>query len=187
MLAFQAGKTEAFAELVSRNESKIYSLIYRLVTDHAQAEDLTQEVFLRVFRTAARYQPMAKFSTWAYRIAANVALNAIRARKKRRFASLQLTESDDGSTWHREVPDPHGTPPPARLAGEELHAKLSEAIAALPENQRIAITLNKFEHMSYQEIADVLDCSTMAVKSLLARARCNLRDALAKYLAPEMP
>ena len=187
MLAFQAGDESAFPKLVERNQAKIYAMVYRLVTNHAQAEDLTQEVFLRVFRTAPRYQPMAKFSTWIYRIAANVALNAIRSRRKRRFASLQLTENDDGSSWHREVPDPHGAPPQARLASEELHEKLAEAIADLPENQRIAITLNKYEHMSYQEIADILGCSTMAVKSLLARARCNLRDALAKYLGRDLP
>ncbi len=182
MLDFQRGNEEAFRLLVERNEAKVYAMVYRLVSDHAQAEDLTQEVFLRVFRTAGRYRPMAKFSTWLYRIAANVALNAIRAKRKRRFAGLQVTESQDGTTWHRDVPDTRGEPPHSRLDTEELQEKLAQAIAALPENQRIAITLNKYEHMSYQEIADILGCSTMAVKSLLARARCNLRDALVRYL-----
>ncbi len=185
MLAFQQGQQEAFRRLVERNETKVFAMIYRLVGDHALAEDLTQEVFLRVFRTAARYKPMAKFSTWLYRIAANVALNAIRAQRKRKFAGLQMTESEDGATWHRDVPDTRNAAPQWHLDAAELHEKLAKAIAALPENQRIAITLNKFEHMSYQEIADILDCSTMAVKSLLARARCNLRDALARYLGPE--
>ena len=187
MLEFQKGNGDAFRLLVERNETKVYAMVYRLVGDHAQAEDLTQEVFLRIFRTASRYQPMAKFSTWLYRIAANVALNAIRARRKRKVGELQMTESEDGSTWQREVPDKRGLPPQARLDAEELHERLSRAIAALPENQRIAITLNKYEHMSYQQIADILDCSTMAVKSLLARARCNLRDALAKYLGRDLP
>jgi len=185
MLAFQKGDAQAFRKLVEHNETKVYAMVYRLVGDHAQAEDLTQEVFLRVFRTAARYKPMAKFSTWLYRIAANVALNAIRARRKRKVAGLEMTESEDGTTWHREVPDTRGSPPHARLDVEELHEKLQSAIAALPENQRIAITLNKYEHMSYQEIADILGCSTMAVKSLLARARCNLRDALVRYMGKE--
>jgi len=181
MLAFQAGQEDAFRTLVQRNQGKIYAMVYRLINDHALAEDLTQEVFLRVFRTAQRYRPMAKFSTWLYRITTNVALNAIHARRRMRFAPLEPAE-DDGGSWRRHVPDTRYAAPHAQLDAEELQARLLQAIAALPENQRIAITLNKYEHMSYQEVADILECSTMAVKSLLARARCNLRDALAKYL-----
>lgn len=185
MLAFQAGRSELFRELVERNEGKVFAMVYRLVGDHARAEDLTQEVFLRIFRTAGRYKPMAKFSTWLYRIAANVSLNAIRAAQKRKTAGLDMPEGDDGTSWHRDVPDTRGTPPDTHLDAQELHEKLTEAIGELPENQRIAITLNKYEHMSYQEIADILDCSTMAVKSLLARARCNLRDAMIRYMGKE--
>lgn len=185
MLAFQNGQQPAFRELVERNQAKIFAMTYRLVGDRAHAEDLTQEVFLRVFRTAGRYKPMAKFSTWLYRIAANVALNAIRAERKRKMAGLDMPEAEDGSSWQRDVPDIHSAPPHSHLDAAELQAKLNQAIAALPENQRIAVTLNKYEHMSYQQIADVLNVSTMAVKSLLARARCNLRDAMARYLGKE--
>ncbi|KKL86426.1 hypothetical protein LCGC14_1944860 [marine sediment metagenome] len=185
MLAFQGGEEEAFTKLVHRNQAKVFALVYRLVNDHALAEDLTQEAFLRVFRTAARYQPMARFTTWLHRIAANVALNAIRAQRKRRTIALSMPEGEDGSSWFRDVPDKRGDPPQTDLALAELRGRLTSAIAALPQNQRIAITLNKYEHMSYQEIADILDCSTMAVKSLLARARCNLRDALARYLGDD--
>jgi len=185
MLDFQDGRSEAFRTLVEHNQPKIFAMVYRLVGDHAQAEDLTQEVFLRVFRTAARYRPLAKFSTWVHRIAANVALNAIRAQRKRKMAGLEMPEGEDGSNWHRDVPDVRGSPPHSDLDAEELQAKLAQSIAALPENQRIAITLNKYEHMSYQQIADILDCSTMAVKSLLARARCNLRSSLVRYLGKE--
>lgn len=185
MLAFQDGQQDAFAKLVASNESKVFAMIFRLVGDHAQAEDLTQEVFLRVFRTAKRYRPMAKFSTWLYRIAANVALNAIRAARKRKVAGLEIPEGDDGDSWHRDVRDDHGRAPQSQLDAEELAEKLTAAINDLPENQRIAITLNKYEHMSYQEIASILDCSSMAVKSLLARARCNLRDSLIRYLGRE--
>jgi len=182
MLDFQRGREEAFALLVERNQTRIYALVYRLVNDHALAEDLTQEVFLRVFRAAHRYRPMARFSTWAHRIAANVALNAIRSRKKREMSGLDMHDGEDGTSWHRDVPDERGAPPQADMDTAELAAKINESILELPENQRIAITLNKYEHMSYQEIADILHCSTMAVKSLLARARCNLREALGRYL-----
>jgi len=185
MLAFQEGREEAFEELVHRNQAKVFALVFRLVNDHALAEDLTQEVFLRVFRTAARYRPMARFSTWLHRIAANVAMNAIRARRKRKMAGLEMPEGEDGTSWHRDVPDTRRAPPHSDMDVTELQERVAEAIASLPENQRIAITLNKFEHMSYQEIADILNCSTMAVKSLLARARCNLRNALVRYLGEE--
>ena len=185
MLAFQEGREEAFDELVHRNQAKVFALVYRLVNDYALAEDLTQEVFLRVFRTASRYRPMARFSTWLHRIATNVALNAIRARHKRKTAGLEMPEGEDGSKWQRDVPDIRGAPPHSDMDVAELQQRLAEAIASLPENQRIAITLNKYEHMSYQEIADILNCSTMAVKSLLARARCNLRETLVRYLGEE--
>ena len=184
MLAFQAGDQEAFRRLVKRSQSKVYAVIYRLVPNHAQVEDLTQEVFLRVFRTAARYRPMAKFSTWLYRIASNVALNALRSGRKMKLSSLELGD-DDESSWRRDVPDTRSAAPPTGLDAEELQACILAAIAELPDSQRIAITLNKFEHLSYQEIAKVLDCSTMAVKSLLSRARCNLRTALVRYLGED--
>ncbi len=186
MLAFQDGREEAFAELVRRNQSKVYAMLFRLIPDHAQVEDLSQEVFLRVFRTARRYRPMAKFSTWLYRIAANVALNAIRSQRKMKFSPLELPDSEDESSWHRDVPDTRLKPPHSDLDAEELQEKLAEAIASLPANQRLAIILNKYEHMSYEDISEVLDCSTMAVKSLLSRARCNLRDALVRYLGNEV-
>ena len=185
MLAFQAGDQEAFRRLVKRSQSKVYAVIYRLVPNHAQVEDLTQEVFLRVFRTAARYRPLAKFSTWLYRIASNVALNALRSGRKMKLSSLELGDADDESSWRRDVPDTRSGAPATGLDAEELEACILAAIAELPENQRIAITLNKFEHLSYQEIAKVLDCSTMAVKSLLSRARCNLRTALVRYLGED--
>lgn len=182
MLDFQAGNQEAFRRLVQHTQAKVYAVIYRLIPDHAQVEDLVQEVFLRVFRTAGRYQPMAKFSTWLYRIAANVALNALRARRRVKLSSLELADRDDESSWRRDVHDTRSAAPVSRLDAEELRARILAAIAQLPENQRIAITLNRFEHMSYQQIAAVLDCSTMAVKSLLSRARCNLRESLLRYL-----
>ncbi len=182
MLEFQAGKAEAFREIVQRNQDKVYSVVFRIIGDHSQAEDLTQEVFLRVFRTAGRYKPMAKFTTWLYRISTNVALNAIRARKKVRVLSLEMPDGEDGSPRRRDIPDTRAPAPSAGLDIGELKAKINEAIAALPENQKASFVLNKYERLNYQEIAEILECSTMAVKSLLSRARCNLRDALRGYM-----
>ncbi|MDY7011332.1 MAG: sigma-70 family RNA polymerase sigma factor [Planctomycetota bacterium] len=185
MLEFQAGREDAFRRIVSRNQKKVYGIIFRIIGNHAQTEDLTQEVFLRVFRTAGRYKPMAKFTTWLYRIATNVALNAIRAGKKARVLSLEMSDGDDGSTRRRDIPDTGASAPSARLDVGELKAKIAAAIDALPENQKASFVLNKYEHLNYQEIAEILECSTMAVKSLLSRARCNLRDALRGYLGDE--
>jgi RNA polymerase sigma-70 factor (ECF subfamily) len=185
MLDFQRGRSDAFAELVRRNQAKVYAVAYRLVRDHGQAEDLTQEAFLRVFRTAKRYKPMAKFSTWLYRIAANVALNALRSRRKLRMGTLETPDGDDETSFHRDVPDTRLPVPQARLDAGELEERIAAAIDQLPESQRIAIALNRFEDLSYQDIAKVLGCSSMAVKSLLSRARTNLRHALVQYLGPE--
>lgn len=185
MLEFQAGRAEAFREIVQRNQAKVYSVVFRIIGNHAQAEDLVQEVFLRVFRTAPRYKPMAKFTTWLYRISTNVALNAIRARKKVRIFSLELSDSEDGSHRRRDIPDTDAAAPSANLDITELKAKITEAIDALPESQKASFVLNKYEHLNYHEIAEIMECSTMAVKSLLSRARCNLRDALRGYLGED--
>ncbi len=182
MLRFQAGETEAFDELVRRNAPKVNTLIYRFLGDPGKVEDLTQEVFLRVFRTSQRYQPTAKFSTWLYRIAANLSFNVLRAKKRGQPVQLEIAYSEDGEPFYRDVPDARYDPPGGRLDSEEMRAKVAEAIDQLPENQKVAIILNKYEHKSYEEIATILDCSTMAVKSLLSRARGNLRSALTRYV-----
>mgnify|MGYP000067658832 CR=1 FL=1 len=185
MLAFQSGQQEVFKEIVLRNQKRVYSIIYRLIGNHADSEDLTQEVFLRVFRTAKTYKPMAKFSTWLYRIATNVALNAIRARRKGKTVSLDMTDSGEDVRHPWQVGDKHGRSPESYIHQEELINKINKALEILPENQRISFILNKYEHLSYREIADILGCSTMAVKSLLTRARCNLQDALKRYLGAD--
>lgn len=182
MLAFQRGDESAFAKLVQRNQSNVFAVIYRFLGDQSDVEDLTQEVFLRVYRTVKRYSPTAKFSTWLYRIAANLSLNAIRAKSKVKIAQLEMPDDGDGDGFYREVADPGGDRPFDHLDGQELQEKIAAAVAELPENQRIAIILNKYEHMSYDQIAEVLGCSMMAVKSLLSRARSNLRQSLAKYM-----
>jgi RNA polymerase sigma-70 factor (ECF subfamily) len=182
MLRFKAGQRAAFEELVRRNTHKVHALVYRFLGNPGLVEDLTQEVFLRVYRTAGRYQPTAKFSTWLYRIVANLSFNVLRSQRSTRPVSLELGAADDGETFTWDVSDPRLDAPHSHLDAMELREKVAEAINALPTNQKIAIVLNKYEHKSYEEIAAILKCSTMAVKSLLSRARGNLRSLLGRYL-----
>jgi RNA polymerase sigma-70 factor (ECF subfamily) len=181
MLRFQKGDELAFQELVERNHGRVIGLIFRFVGDASDAEDLAQEVFLRIYRARKTYRPAAKFSTWMFRITANVSLNALRSRANRKddVSIEQVTDYGDGP---RAMPDPESVMPDDNLHREELQEKVREAVAELPEKQQVAVVLNKYEGMSYAEIADTIGCSTMAVKSLLARARDNLKDRLLLYI-----
>jgi|WetSurMetagenome_2_1015567.scaffolds.fasta_scaffold57934_2 RNA polymerase sigma-70 factor, ECF subfamily len=181
MLAFQKGDEPAFQELVERNHPRVIGLVHRFVGDSNDAEDLAQEVFLRIYRARQSYTPTARFSTWMFRITANVSLNALRSRATRRddVSIGQICDEAEGQT---AMPDPHSTMPDENLHQQELRDKVQEAIHMLPEKQQIAVVLNKYEGMSYADIARTIGCSTMAVKSLLARARDNLKDRLILYL-----
>jgi RNA polymerase sigma-70 factor (ECF subfamily) len=182
MLRVKDGDAEAFNELVERNAQIVHALVYRFLREPSMVEDITQDVFLRVYRNAHRYQPTAKFSTWLYRITANLCFNVMRSRKKSRLTSLDSIGDEES---RMEVPDPSLATPGERLHGEELSEIVAAAIAELPEKQRVAIVLNKYEDKNYEQIGDVLELSTMAVKSLLSRARNNLRDKLSRYLDME--
>lgn len=184
MLRFRDGDEKAFDELVANNIRKVHALVYRFLGSPTEVEDITQEVFLRLYRTATRYVPTAKFSTYLYRIVANLCFNALRSKRKTHFRQIHGAEGDD-EAFYGNVPDDSGPPPDESLKADELQVKVSEAINKLPENQKLAIILNKYEDKSYDEIAEILECSTMAVKSLLSRARENLRQSLENYLRPE--
>jgi len=181
MLAFQRGDELAFQELVERNHARVIGVVYRFVGDTTDAEDLVQEVFLRIYRARESYKPTAKFSTWMFRITANVSLNALRSRASRRD-EVSLGRFQDNREADRSLPDPAAAPPDHHLRQEELKEHVKEAIGTLPKKQQIAVVLNKYEGMSYADIARTIGCSTMAVKSLLARARDNLKDRLVRYL-----
>jgi len=182
MLRFQKGDAAAFEELVRRNTSKIHGLVYRFLGDADQVEDITQDVFLRVYRNAPRYKPTAKFTTWLYRIVANLCFNVIRSRRRHQVVALESGGGEDGESYYRDVPDDRNPPPQKGYDDEELRRHIAGAVARLPDNQRLAILLSKYEHKSYDEIAAVLNCSTMAVKSLLSRARATLRQALSRSM-----
>jgi RNA polymerase sigma-70 factor (ECF subfamily) len=181
MLAFQRGDEIAFQELVERNHARVIGLVYRFVGDATDAEDLAQEVFLRIYRARLSYKPTAKFSTWMFRITANVSLNALRSRASRRD-DVSIDQLADGHEGPRAILDPDAFTPDHQMHQEELQTQVRNAIGTLPEKQQIAVVLNKYEGMSYADIARTIGCSTMAVKSLLARARDNLKDRLLLYL-----
>lgn len=181
MIRFQRGDEEAFAVLVRRFQGRVVSLAYRYLGSAADAEDLAQEVFLRVHRAKETYEPSAKFSTWIYRITANASLNHLRARKARRKVSGAMPAGDDGR--ETEIEDEDAEAPDERMEKDELARVLRRIVDDLPERQRLAIVLNKYEGLGYEEVASAMDLSVMAVKSLLTRARVNIKEKLEPYLS----
>jgi RNA polymerase sigma-70 factor (ECF subfamily) len=180
MLRFQGGDEAAFAELVRSFQGRVVSLAYRYLGSAADAEDLAQEVFLRVYRAKGGYEPSAKFSTWIYRITANASLNHLRAKKARSKVSREMPDGDDDGA--SEVADEDAEAPGERMEKDELARVLRQIVDELPDRQRIAILLNKYEGLSYEDVAAAMDMSVMAVKSLLTRARVNIKEKLSPYL-----
>ncbi|MBI5724734.1 MAG: sigma-70 family RNA polymerase sigma factor [Planctomycetes bacterium] len=176
----RGGDREAFAQLVNRNAPKVHALVYRFLGNAEQAEDMAQDVFMRVYKTAASYQPTAKFGTWLYRIVANLSFNVLRSRRISKTVNFQSLEGPDEETGRFDVADTNVPQPHCGLDDQELRTKVMQAVNQLPENQRLAIILSKYEEKSYEDIAEIMDISAMAVKSLLSRARNNLHEALFK-------
>jgi RNA polymerase sigma-70 factor, ECF subfamily len=172
----------AFESLVERYQNRLVGIFFHMVGSMEEAEDLCQEVFLRIYRARKGYRPRAKFSTWLFTIANNLALNHLR--RKGRTSSLPLggaTGSQPISPVAKNLVGREGTPS-AQVRQAELSDLVRDALGALGEDQKMAVLLNKFEDMSYAEIADVMGRSPAAVKSLLARARNQLREQLEPYL-----
>ena len=183
MLEVREGDAQAFEQLMLRYQNRLLSLLTHLVGQRDLAEDLTQEVFLRVYRARKRYVPGAKFSTWLFTIAGNVASNALRTKARRREVVLPPSEAGSGAyTLEEAAVAASGLMPTRQLDRAELCAAVQQAISALNDRQRMAVLLAKFEHFSYAEIAEVMDMSPQAIKSLLSRARGNLREAIQPYL-----
>ncbi|NLG87488.1 MAG: sigma-70 family RNA polymerase sigma factor [Firmicutes bacterium] len=168
------GNKEAFAILVERYQDKIYNLTYRLVSNREDAADLTQEVFYRALLKLSSFRGEASFATWLYRIATNVCYDQIRGQKNRHLVSLNSAWPDELSP---ELPD-QGAGPAEVCLKRVVFQRLQEAIAALPLEQRTVIVLREIQGLSYEEIAQVLQCSLGTVKSRLSRARQALRDKL---------
>ncbi len=183
------GSAEAFEQLVRRYQRRIVAFLCQFVASDL-AEDLAQEVFMRVYRARESYKPGARFSTWLYTIAHNVASNANRKLSRRKEVQTYGQTGDSQPIWTMEAlaQAPSGQMPARELDKVELSEIVAAAMQALNERQRMAVYLSKFEGMGYQEIADTMELTTKAVKSLLSRARANLRDIIKPYLdSGQMP
>src|SRR5215472_11151066 len=182
MLRVKRGDRAAFAELVEKYKQPVMNLVYRTLHDEAEAEDLAQNVFLQVYKSAKRYESRAKFSTWLFTIARNLCLNEIRRRSRHPADSLEESHAEHEDQPRQQFEDKSGVPPPEKLLHGELAQKIDEALAGLPENQRTAILLCRQEELSYEEIAKILGCSLSATKSLIHRGRETLKEKLKPYL-----
>lgn len=173
----------AFEQLMQRYQNRLVSLMAHLTGRRDSAEDLAQDVFLRVYRSRLKYVPASKFSTWLFTIANNVASNARRSLARRKEVNLVAPAGETGANGLDLNAAAASALMPTRQADRaELQGVVQQAIETLNERQRLAVLLAKFEHMSYAEIGEVMDLTPQAIKSLLSRARENLRLALEPYL-----
>jgi RNA polymerase sigma-70 factor (ECF subfamily) len=184
MLRAKGGDQTAFARLVNNYQDRLVGVFGHMLQSKDIAEDLAQEVFLRVYRARHGYEPTAKFSTWLFRIANNMAKNIRRNASKRKEVDLNPNESGPLGPRPGEnlLAEKSALMPSRQFDKAEMQSVVQQAIAALNDNQRMAVLLHKFEEMSYADIAASMDLTTTAVKSLLARARENLRIALEPYV-----
>lgn len=179
MLAVKSGDERAFQTLVERHQFRIVGTIAKMLGDGSDAEDIAQQVFLRVWQSASRYQPTAQFTTWLLTITRNLVFNEMRRRQRARLVPLDPGDPERPPIEH---PDPSIRSAPEEIAEGELQEAIARAIAALPEAQRLAVILRRYEEMPYEEIATVLKTSVSSVKSLLFRARTELRETLKAHL-----
>jgi RNA polymerase sigma-70 factor, ECF subfamily len=184
MLEVRDDKAAAFEELMLRYQNRLVTILEHLVGRRDLAEDLAQEVFLRVYRARKRYVPGSKFSTWLFTIANNVASNSLRSQSRRREVNWKAPagESTGANTLDQMAQAASSLMPSRQADKSEMRSIVREAINTLNERQRMAVLLSKFESMSYEDIAETMEMSPQAIKSLLSRARGNLRAVLEPYL-----
>ena len=176
MLRVKEGDGASFGILLDKHRSPVVHFLFRMVQNQAVAEELAQEVFLRVYRSRSTYEPTAKFTTWLFRIATHLALNALRDGKNERLQ--ERLDDDAGDRPVRQVSDRKPSVEQS-MVHQAKREEIRRAIAGLPEKQRAAVLMHKYEEMEYSQIAKVLGCSESAVKSLLFRAYETLRARLA--------
>lgn len=173
------GDERAFEQLVAKHQQAVIGTIGKMTNHSPETEDIAQQVFLRLWKSASSYKPKAKFTTYLFTITRNLVFNDTRKKTRRRELSIDTNEQN----WHNSIADPSSSSRPDQsLAEDELRLQVDQAVADLPETQRLAVILRRYEQMSYDEIAEVLDTSVSAVKSQLFRARKSLRDSLKAYL-----
>ena len=182
MLRVKAGDESAFDYLVQKYRRPLVSFMYRMARNTAAAEDLAQEVFLRVYRSRQTYEASAKFTTWLYRIATNLAVNHARdTRHERPEVTVSLDEPDEETGTTLDVPDSKVTAEESLVRRERMLA-IRAKVEALPERQKLAVIMHKYQQMDYKQIADVLKLSESATKSLLFRAYETLREQLKQFV-----
>jgi len=182
MLLVKQGDTSAFEQLVEKYKQPVLNLVYRMLRDPSEAEDIAQNVFVQVYKSASRYEISSKFSTWLFTIARNLSLNEIRRRSRHPAESMDAPHPEmEDQPWHQFEDKKTFTPPESLLQGV-LETKILEAMDELHENQQTAILLCRQGELSYEEIARVLGTSLSATKSLIHRARETLKQKLKPYL-----
>jgi RNA polymerase sigma-70 factor (ECF subfamily) len=182
MLRVKSGDQSAFEFLVEKYRRPMVNFMYRMARNAASAEDLAQEVFLRVYRSREGYEASAKFTTWLYRIATNLAMNHVRdTRNERPEKTVSLDEPDQETGLTMDVPDATLSAEQAILRRERL-AAIRQRVQALPERQRLAVLMHKYQQMDYKQIGEVLKLSESATKSLLFRAYETLREQLKEFV-----
>ncbi|MEI6491949.1 MAG: sigma-70 family RNA polymerase sigma factor, partial [Verrucomicrobiota bacterium] len=167
MLAVKTGDERAFESLVERHQFRVVGTVAKMLGGDADAEDIAQQVFIRVWQSAPRYSPSAKFTTWLLTITRNLVFNEMRRRQRARLVPLDPGDADRPPVGHA---DSSARSAPEEIADTELQEAVTRAIASLPESQRMAVVLRRFENMPYEEIAKVLKTTVPSVKSLLFRA-----------------
>lgn len=172
------GDTTAFEQLIERHQALVAGTVARMLCSNADVEDIAQQVFIRIWKSAGRYVARAKFTTWLLKITRNLVFNEMRRAKRHPHLPVQIEPEAE------EIPlkDETTASPDASLLQNELQQAIEKAIGLLPDTQRMALVLRRYEELSYEEIADVLELSVPAVKSLLFRARTELRERLKGYL-----
>jgi RNA polymerase sigma-70 factor, ECF subfamily len=180
MARIAKGDDSAFEILVNRHQTSVLNLIYRFVGDRTQAKDLAQEVFIKVWKAAKTYRPEAKFTTWIYRITTNVCFNELKSARRRRWFQFHRSNEDNEGSIEETFSD--GSPTAEDLLLEkERSRQISDALQSLPDNQRMALVLKRYDDLSYQEISEIIGCSLSAVDSLLVRAKRTLQEKLKNY------
>ena len=176
-----SGNRAAFKELVKKHQGTVTGIIYRYTGNHNEVEDLAQDIFLKIYKAASSYVPRAQFKTWLYKVVANHCLNFFRSQKRKAITtSLDQPLSEDYNP-HIQRTDEQKKQPEIILQQQELQIALKRALSELPERQRMAIILHRFEGLSYKEVATILGASLSAVESLIFRAMNNLKEKLSPY------
>ncbi len=178
MLATKAGDIGAFEALVSRHQHAVVGTVAKMLGNPSDAEDIAQQVFVRVWKSAKRYEPQAKFTTWLFTITRNLVFNESRRRSRKKEVSAEDREEN----FHQTLVSERHAEPDSAVLQNELEAAVDAAIQELPEKQRLAVVLRRYEDMPYEEIGVILGLSLSAVKSLLFRARGQLKESLERYL-----